>query len=57
MENSVDDFYNLNWEKLKDSSEDVNAKFTFFRDQLSKCVRRHVPLTKVSQKALSFNHS
>ena len=44
----------LNWDKLKDPCEDVNAKFTFFHDQLSKCVRRHVPLTKVSQKALSF---
>ena len=54
MENFVGDFSDLNWDKLKDPCEDVNAKFTFFHDQLSKCVRRHVPLTKVSQKALSF---
>ena len=54
MENFVDDFSDLNWDKLKDPSEDVNTKFTFFHDQLSKCVRKHVPLTKVSQKALSF---
>ena len=46
MENFVDDFSNLNWDKLKDPSEDINAKFTFFHDQLSKCVREHVPLTK-----------
>ena len=52
MENVVDDF--SYWDKLKDSSEDVNAKFTFFHDQLSKYVRKAVPLTKVSQKALSF---
>ena len=54
MENFVGDFSDLNWDKLKDPCEDVNAKFTFFHNQLSKCVRRHVPLTKVSQKALSF---
>ena len=54
MENFVNDFSNLNWDKLKDPSEDINAKFTFFHGQLSKCVRNHVPLTKVSQKALSF---
>ena len=54
MENFVGDFSDLNWDKLKDPCEDVNAKFTFFHDQLSKCVRRHVPLTQVSQKALSF---
>ena len=54
MENFVGDFSNLNWDKLKDPCEDVNATFTFFHDQLSKYVRKHVPLTKVSQKALSF---
>ena len=56
MENFVGNFSDLNWDKHKDPCEDVNAtcKFTFFHDQLSKCVRRHVPLTKVSQKALSF---
>ena len=54
MENFFGDFSDLNWDKLKDPCEDVDAKFTFFHDQLSKCVRRHVPLTKVSQKALSF---
>ena len=52
--NFVGDFSNLNWDKRKDPCEDVNAKFTFFHVQLSKCVRRHVPLTKVSQKALFF---
>ena len=51
MENFVGDCSNLNWDKLKDPCEDVIAKFTFLHDQLSKCVRRHVPLTKVSQKA------
>ena len=54
MGNFGDDFSILNWDKLKDSSEDVNAKFTFLHDQLSECVRKHVPLTKVSQKAPSF---
>ena len=54
MENFVGDFSDLNWDKLNDPCVDVDAKFTFFHDQLSKCVRRHVPLTKVSQKALSF---
>ena len=34
MENFVGDFSNLNWDKLKDLCEDVNAKFTFFHDQL-----------------------
>ena len=32
IENFVDDFSNLNWDKLKDLSEDVNAKFTSFLD-------------------------
>ena len=52
MENFVDDFSNLNRDKLEDSSEYVNAKFTVFHGQLSKCVRKHVPLTKVSHKVL-----
>ena len=50
MENFVGDFSDLNWDKLKDPCEDVNAKFTFFLDQHSKCIRKHVSLTKVSQK-------
>ena len=56
MKNFVDDFSNLIWDKLKDPCEDVNAIFTFFHDQLSKCVRRLVPLAKVSQKALFFRN-
>ena len=46
MENFVGDFSDLNWDKLKDPCVDVDAKFTFFHDQLSKCVRRLVPLTR-----------
>ena len=55
-ENFVEEFSNINWNKLENDEEDVDSKFTFFYNELSRCVKTHAPLTRVSLKALSFRN-
>ena len=55
-ENFVEEFSNINWKKLENDEEDVDSKFTFFYNELSRCVKTHAPLTRVSPKALSFRN-
>ena len=50
----IKDFSKLNWDELNDASVHVDKKFEIFYDELSSCVSRHAPLTKVSHKTLSF---
>ena len=52
--NCIQDFSKLNWDKLNDASVHVDKKFEIFYDELSSCVTRHAPLTKVSRKTLLF---
>ena len=52
-ENFVEEFSNINWNKLENDEEDIDSKFTFFCNELSRCVKTHTPLTRVSPKALS----
>ena len=50
----IQDVSKLNWDKLNDASIHVEEKFEIFYDELSSCVSRHAPLTKVSRKTLAF---
>ena len=38
-ESFVEGFSNINWNKLENEEEDVDSKFTFFHNELSKCVK------------------
>ena len=55
-ENFVEEFSNINWKKLENDEEDVDSKFTFFYNELSRCVKTHAPLTGVGPKALSLRN-
>ena len=55
-DNFVEEFSNINWNKLKNEEEGVDSKFTFFYKELSKCVKTHAPLIRVSSKAFSFRN-
>ena len=48
----IQDLSKLNWDKLNDASIHVDKKFEIIYDELSSCVSRHAPSTKVSRKAL-----
>ena len=53
---SVEEFSNINWNKLENAEEDVDSKFTFFCNEFSRCAKTPAPLTTVSPKALSFRN-
>ena len=55
-ENFVEEFSNINWKKLENDEDHVDSEFTFFYDELSRCVKTHAPLTRVSPRALSFRN-
>ena len=50
----IQGFSKLNWDKPNDASIHVDKKFEIFYDELSSCVSRHAPSTKVSRKTLPF---
>ena len=54
-DNFVSDFTKINWNENKNITPgDVNAKFYNFYDKVSICVKKHVPLVKLSRKQLSL---
>ena len=50
----ISDFSKINWFE-KGQFVDVNDKFSNFHNKVSKCVREHVPLVKLSHRKLSLH--
>ena len=53
-ENFVEEFSNINWNKLENEGEDVDSKFAFLYIEIFRRVTTYAPFTRVSPEALSF---